>query len=93
MFAPKYLFHGSPKFLKTIEQREAMDSSGNFENEDFAVFLTSSFLVATAYAFKDQIKKLKDMFIYLIILRTMNLLVRILFNINLIRILNLCLMR
>lgn len=60
LFAPKYLFHGSPKFLKTIEQREAKDSSGNFENEDFAVFLTSSFLVATAYAFKDQIKKLSD---------------------------------
>lgn len=38
LFAPEYLFHGSPKFLKTIEQREAMDSSGNFENEDFAVF-------------------------------------------------------
>lgn len=60
LFAPKYLFRGSPKFLKTIEQREEKDSSGNFENEDFAVFLTSSFLVATAYAFKDQIKKLSD---------------------------------
>ena len=30
------------------------------ENKDFAVFLTSSFLLATAYAFKDQIKKLSE---------------------------------
>ena len=57
---PRYLFHGSPKVLETIEQREAKDSNGNSENEDFAVFLTPSFLIATAYAFKDQIKALSE---------------------------------
>lgn len=55
---PKYLFHGSPKCLEIVEQRQAHDSNGNSENEDYAVFLTSSFLIATAYAFKDKIKSL-----------------------------------
>lgn len=57
---PRYLFHGSPKKLKIVEQRQAYDSNGNLENEDYAVFLTSSFLIASAYAFKDTIKKLSD---------------------------------
>ena len=57
---PKYLFHGSPKCLETIEQRQAHDSNGNLENEDYAVFLTSSFLIASAYAFKDKIKDLSE---------------------------------
>lgn len=57
---PTYLFHGSPKLLDTIEQRQAHDSNGNVENEDFAVFLTSSFIIASAYAFKDKIKELSD---------------------------------
>lgn len=54
---PKYLFHGSPKILEQIEQRQAHDSDHNPDNEDYAVFLTSSFIVATAYAFKDKIKE------------------------------------
>lgn len=54
---PKYLFHGSPKLLETIEQRQSHDSNGNKDNEDFAVFLTSSFIIASAYAFKDKIKE------------------------------------
>lgn len=54
---PKYLFHGSPKLIEQIEQRHAYDSEHNPENEDYAVFLTSSFVVATAYAFKDKIKE------------------------------------
>ena len=54
------LFHGSPKKLVIIEPREAHDSNGNAENEDTAVFLTSSFLLASAYAFKDSIKELSD---------------------------------
>ena len=57
---PTYLFHGSPKLLETIEQRQAHDSNGDVENEDFAVFLTSSFIIASAYAFKDKIKELSD---------------------------------
>lgn len=57
---PTYLFHGSPKQLEVIEQRQAYDSNGNIENEDYAVFLTSSFIIASAYAFKDRIKELSD---------------------------------
>ena len=57
---PTYLFHGSPKLLDVIEQRQAHDSHGNIENEDFAVFLTSSFIIASAYAFKDSIKELSQ---------------------------------
>lgn len=40
---PKYLFHGSPKLLEMIEQRQSHDSNNNKLNEDFAVFLTPSF--------------------------------------------------
>ena len=54
------MFHGSPKLLDTIEQRQAYDSNGNVENEDYAVFLTSSFIIASAYAFKDKIKEMSD---------------------------------
>ena len=57
---PAYLFHGSPKLLDIVEQRQAHDSNGNADNEDFAVFLTSSFIIASAYAFKDKIKELSD---------------------------------
>lgn len=57
---PKYLFHGSPKMLEVVEQRQAHDSSHNAENEDYAVFLTSSFIIASAYAFKDKIKELSE---------------------------------
>ena len=44
---PKYLFHGSPKLLETIEPRQSSDSGNNHDNEDYAVFLTSSFLMAS----------------------------------------------
>ena len=57
---PTYLFHGSPKLLEVVEQRQAHDSNGVKENEDYAVFLTSSFIIASAYAFKDSIKKISD---------------------------------
>ena len=46
------------KLLKEIEPRQAIDSNNNLENEDCAVFFTSSFLIASAYAFKDEIKKI-----------------------------------
>ena len=36
---PTFLFHGSPKKLEVIEQRQAYDSNGTKENEDFAVFM------------------------------------------------------
>lgn len=55
---PKYLFHGSPKKLKIIEPRNAVDSKHIAENEDNAVFMTPSFILASAYAFKDSIKKM-----------------------------------
>lgn len=55
---PKFLFHGSPKALDVIVPRQAHDSNSNLENEDFAVFLTSSFIIASAYAFKDKVKEL-----------------------------------
>jgi len=54
---PKYLFHGSPKKLDIVEQRKSSDSSGNKDNIDNVVFLTSSYLIASAYAFKDTIKE------------------------------------
>lgn len=58
--SPTFLFHGSPKKLEVIEQRQAYDSNGNKENEDFAVFMTSSFIIASAYAFKDKIKEMSE---------------------------------
>lgn len=57
---PVYLFHGSPKKIDVVEQRQAHDSNNNPDNEDYAVFLTSSFIIASAYAFKDRIKELSD---------------------------------
>lgn len=57
---PKYLFHGSPKLLEIIEKREAHDSNNNMINNDYAVFLTSSFIIASAYAFKDKIKDMSS---------------------------------
>ena len=57
---PKFLFHGSPILLEVIEQRQAHDSTNNPENEDYAVFLTSSFIIASAYAFKDKIKEISE---------------------------------
>lgn len=58
--SPKFLFHGSPNQLEVIEQRRAQDSNGNLENEDYAVFMTSSFVIASAYAFKDKIKEISN---------------------------------
>lgn len=54
---PRYLFHGSPILLTTIEKRQSHDSKQQLTNVDHAVFLTSSFLLATAYSFKDKIKE------------------------------------
>lgn len=57
---PKYLFHGSPNLFDEVEPRQAHDALGTKYNEDFAVFLTSNFIISTAYAFKDKIKEISD---------------------------------
>ena len=57
---PKYLFYGSPKNLNVIESKSAVDSKHIAENEDNAVFMTTSFILASAYAFKDSIKKMSE---------------------------------
>ncbi len=57
---PKYLFHGSPTLLDNVEIRKSHDSGGVEHNIDVAVFLTPSFLMATAYSFKDKIKELSS---------------------------------
>ena len=56
---PKYLFHGSPYLLKKIEPRQAIDVT-NSKNEDFAVYLSSSFLTSSAYAFRNKLKKYNE---------------------------------
>ena len=53
----KVYFHGSPDLVEELEPRQSSDSSGNKINCDNALFLTDSFLMASAYAFKDTIKK------------------------------------
>lgn len=53
---PIYLFHGSPKKLSVIDQKQSHDSNGNVNNIDNAIFLVPSFIKATPYAFKDTIK-------------------------------------
>ena len=57
---PKYLFHGSSRKLDSLKPHQSHDSLGKSVNIDNAVFLTSSFLVASAYAFMDSIKKLSE---------------------------------
>lgn len=54
---PNWLFHGSPLLLDEINLNQSHDALGQTENIDKAVFLTSSKLIASAYAFKDSIKK------------------------------------
>lgn len=48
---PKYLFAGSPYLLKYLEPRKANDENHNPLNEDTAVYLTSSWIIASAYSF------------------------------------------
>ena len=56
---PKYLFHGSPCLLEKVQPRQAIDVT-NSKNEDFAVYLSSSFLTSSAYAFRNKLKKCND---------------------------------
>ena len=48
---PKYLFAGSPFLLEYLEPRKAHDENHNPLNEDTAVYLTSSWIIASAYSF------------------------------------------
>ena len=48
---PKYLFAGSSYLLEFLEPRKASDAYHNPLNEDVAVYLTSSLLIASAYSF------------------------------------------
>ncbi len=56
---PKYLFHGSPYEIDILETRKSTDAQ-NKENEDYAVFLTSWFINATAYAFRNKLKEMNE---------------------------------
>lgn len=53
---PKYLFHGSCKWLSKLIPQLSHDSNGDIDNIATAVFLFPSFLKCTPYAFKDTIK-------------------------------------
>ncbi|MDD2203069.1 MAG: hypothetical protein PHT75_01230 [Bacilli bacterium] len=54
---PNWLFHGSPLMLNEIDLMQSSNSDENKANTDKAVFVTSSWSIASAYAFKDNIKK------------------------------------
>lgn len=59
IYNPKYLFHGSPYMLNVLKPRQSKDDS-NKENEDNAIFLTSSFINAASYAFRNKLKEIND---------------------------------
>ena len=54
---PKYLFHGSPIRTTIIIPMQSHDYTGNVNNIANAIFLFPSLIKASAYAFKDTIKK------------------------------------
>ncbi len=59
VFNPKYLFHGSAYEIEKLECRQSTDVD-NKNNEDNAIFLTSSIYTAAAYAFSRSLKKIND---------------------------------
>lgn len=59
LFNPKFLFHGSAYEIEKLECRQSFDNE-NKSNEDEAIFLTSSFYTAAAYAFSRKLKELND---------------------------------
>ena len=59
VFNPKFLFHGTAHEIEKLELRQSIDSE-NKDNEDNAVFLTSSFYTAAAYAFSRRLKELNE---------------------------------
>ena len=56
---PKYLFHGSLYEINVLEPRKSADTQ-NKENEDNAIFLTSWFINASAYAFRNKLKEINE---------------------------------
>ena len=59
IFNPKYLFQGTAHEIEKLELRQSTDSD-NKTNEDNAIFLTSSFYTAAAYAFSRHLKEIND---------------------------------
>ena len=59
LFNPKYLFHGTAHEIVKLECRQSTDSK-NKDNEDNAIFLTSSFYTAAAYAFSRRLKEINE---------------------------------
>lgn len=59
IWKPRYLFHGSPYEIDILEPRKSTDVQ-NKVNEDNAIFLTSWFINATAYAFRNKLKKMNE---------------------------------
>ena len=59
IFNPNFLFHGTAHEINKLECRQSVDSE-NISNEDNAVFLTSSFFTAAAYAFSRRLKELNE---------------------------------
>ncbi len=53
----KYVFHGSIHKLDNLKPMKATDSNGTLANIDTAIFLSSDFLGAIPYAFKDSIRE------------------------------------
>ncbi|MBR4270897.1 MAG: hypothetical protein IKQ31_04440 [Clostridia bacterium] len=53
----KYMFHGSIHKLDSLKPMKATDSNGTLANIDTAIFLSSDFLGAIPYAFKDTIRE------------------------------------
>lgn len=59
VFNPKYLFHGTAHEIEKLELRQSIDNE-NKDNEDNAIFLTSSIYTAAAYAFSRRLKELNE---------------------------------
>lgn len=59
VFNPKYLFHGTAHEIDKLELRQSTDNE-NKDNEDNAIFLTSSIYTAAAYAFSRRLKELNE---------------------------------
>ena len=59
IFNPKFLFHGTAHEVEKLEIRQSKDSEDK-NNEDNAVFLTSSIYTAAAYAFSRRLKEINE---------------------------------
>ena len=59
IYNPKYLFHGTAHEVEKLECKESSDSD-NKDNEDNAIFLTSSFYSAAAFAFSRKLKEINE---------------------------------